>query len=182
MPASRRSPRQRRAAAGFADDSGLVVEALDGRAPGSFRRLGGRRQGLWRAMARIERLLAEARRDAGARSAARISSRVVRGWPDGHWRKSRRAADGTLVWPPRGSAGFGYDPMFCDGFERTFGEIPRSKSRPAPLGLGLSHRARVSSNWRRSGLTDAGAPTCPSPQSGRGKQGARVYVHGVLPV
>ena len=54
-------------------------------------------------------------------------------------------ADGTLVWPPRGTAGFGYDPMFMpDGFERTFGEMTSvEKHGLPPLGLGLSHRARA---------------------------------------
>ena len=49
------------------------------------------------------------------------------------------------MWPPRGSAGFGYDPAFQpDGFTRTFGEMTSlEKHGLPPLGLGLSHRARA---------------------------------------
>jgi XTP/dITP diphosphohydrolase len=52
---------------------------------------------------------------------------------------------GTIVWPPRGTAGFGYDPIFLpDGFERTFGEMSaEEKHGLPPRGLGLSHRARA---------------------------------------
>jgi len=52
---------------------------------------------------------------------------------------------GTLVWPPRGDQGFGYDPMFLpDGHRRTFGEMARAeKHRLPPHGKGLSHRARA---------------------------------------
>ena len=53
--------------------------------------------------------------------------------------------DGRLVWPPRGEAGFGYDPMFLpDGHDRTFGEMSSiEKHGLPPLGKGLSHRARA---------------------------------------
>ena len=66
-------------------------------------------------------------------------------WPDGHLEEVEAHADGTLVWPPRGTAGFGYDPMFMpDGFSRTFGEMTSlEKHGLPPLGLGLSHRARA---------------------------------------
>jgi len=45
-------------------------------------------------------------------------------WPDDHVEEAEARDDGnTLVWPPRGTAGFGYDPMFLtDGHARTFGE------------------------------------------------------------
>ena len=53
--------------------------------------------------------------------------------------------DGTLIWPPRGTAGFGYDPMFLpDGHDRTFGEMTaEEKHGLPPHGHGLSHRARA---------------------------------------
>jgi XTP/dITP diphosphohydrolase len=53
--------------------------------------------------------------------------------------------DGTLVWPPRGTAGFGYDPIFLpDTHARTFGEMTsEEKHGLPPLGMGLSHRARA---------------------------------------
>jgi XTP/dITP diphosphohydrolase len=53
--------------------------------------------------------------------------------------------DGTLVSPPRGTKGFGYDPMFLpDGHTRTFGEMDSTEKHGLPpLGTGLSHRARA---------------------------------------
>ena len=66
-------------------------------------------------------------------------------WPDGHRLSVEGRVDGTLVWPPRGPAGFGYDPMFLpEGHTRTFGEMtPEEKHGLPPHGLGLSHRARA---------------------------------------
>ena len=57
-------------------------------------------------------------------------------WPDGHADGSKGRADGTLAWPPRGTMGFGYDPMFVpEGREQTFAELdPEEKHR-------ISHRA-----------------------------------------
>ena len=53
--------------------------------------------------------------------------------------------EGTLVWPPRGTAGFGYDPMFLpDGHAKTFGEMSADEKHGLPpIGTGLSHRARA---------------------------------------
>ena len=57
-------------------------------------------------------------------------------WPDGHSEWFEGRVDGTLVWPPRGDRGFGYDPMFVPaGRDHTFGEMdPAEKHR-------ISHRA-----------------------------------------
>jgi XTP/dITP diphosphohydrolase len=129
----------------FADDSGLVVEALDG-APGIFSaRWAGPSKDFGAAMTRIERLLAERGATQAAKRGAHFVSALCVAWPDGHLEEVEARADGTLVWPPRGSAGFGYDPMFLpDGFERTFGEMTSiEKHGLPPLGLGLSHRARA---------------------------------------
>jgi XTP/dITP diphosphohydrolase len=129
----------------FADDSGLVVDALDG-APGIFSaRWAGAGKDFGAAMARIERLLAERGATQAAKRGAHFVSALCVAWPDGHLEEVEARADGTLVWPPRGSAGFGYDPMFLpDGFERTFGEMTSiEKHGLPPLGLGLSHRARA---------------------------------------
>ena len=129
----------------FADDSGLAVDALDG-APGIFSaRWAGETKDFNAAMARIERLLQE--RDATeptARSAHFVSALCV-AWPDGHVEEVEARVDGTLVWPPRGDAGFGYDPAFLpDGHTRTFGEMASiEKHGLPPLGLGLSHRAKA---------------------------------------
>jgi XTP/dITP diphosphohydrolase len=129
----------------FADDSGLAVDALDG-APGIFSaRWAGPTKDFNLAMARIERLLQERGATAPERRGAHFVSALCVAWPDGHVEEVEARVDGTLVWPPRGTAGFGYDPMFLpDGFMRTFGEMTSvEKHGLPPLGLGLSHRARA---------------------------------------
>jgi XTP/dITP diphosphohydrolase len=129
----------------FADDSGLVVDALDG-APGIYSaRWAGPSKDFNIAMTRIERLLAERGATEPAQRSAHFVSALCVAWPDGHVEEVEARVDGTLVWPPRGSAGFGYDPMFLpDGHERTFGEMTSiEKHGLPPLGMGLSHRARA---------------------------------------
>jgi XTP/dITP diphosphohydrolase len=129
----------------FADDSGLVVDALDG-APGIYSaRWAGPNKDFNEAMARIERLLQERGATAPAKRTAHFVSGLCVAWPDDHLEEVEARADGTLVWPPRGRAGFGYDPMFLpDGFDRTFGEMTSiEKHGLPPLGLGLSHRAKA---------------------------------------
>jgi XTP/dITP diphosphohydrolase len=129
----------------FADDSGIVVDALDG-APGIFSaRWAGPNKDFTVAMTRIERLLQERGATTPETRKARFVSALCVAWPDGHLEEVEARADGTLVWPPRGKAGFGYDPMFMpDGFARTFGEMTSiEKHGLPPLGLGLSHRARA---------------------------------------
>jgi XTP/dITP diphosphohydrolase len=129
----------------FADDSGLVVEALDG-APGIYSaRWAGPSKDFNAAMTRIERLLAERGATEPAKRKAHFVSALCVAWPDGHLEEVEARVDGTLVWPPGGTAGFGYDPMFLpDGFERTFGEMTSiEKHGLPPLGMGLSHRARA---------------------------------------
>jgi XTP/dITP diphosphohydrolase len=129
----------------FADDSGLVVDTLGG-APGIYSaRWAGPNKDFNEAMARIERLLQERGATTPEKRAAHFVSALCVAWPDDHLEEVEARADGTLVWPPRGSAGFGYDPMFMpDGFDRTFGEMTSiEKHGLPPLGLGLSHRARA---------------------------------------
>jgi XTP/dITP diphosphohydrolase len=129
----------------FADDSGLVVDALDG-APGIFSaRWAGDSKDFTAAMTRIERLLQERGATQPAQRKAHFVSALCVAWPDHHLEEVEARADGTLVWPPRGTAGFGYDPMFLpDGHARTFGEMTSvEKHGLPPLGLGLSHRARA---------------------------------------
>jgi XTP/dITP diphosphohydrolase len=129
----------------FSDDSGLAVDALDG-APGIHSaRWAGPTKDFVQAMQAIENNLRE--RGAvkpDARKAHFVSALCV-AWPDNHIEEFEARADGTLVWPPRGDAGFGYDPMFLpDGFDRTFGEMSSDEKHGLPpRGLGLSHRARA---------------------------------------
>jgi XTP/dITP diphosphohydrolase len=129
----------------FADDSGLVVDALDG-APGIFSaRWAGESKDFTAAMARIERLLQERGADTPDKRKAHFVSALCVAWPDDHLEEVEARVDGTLVWPPRGNAGFGYDPCFLpDGHDRTFGEMTsEEKHGLPPRGMGLSHRARA---------------------------------------
>jgi len=128
-----------------ADDSGIVVEALDG-APGIYSaRWAGPGKDFTAAMTRIERLLQERGATSPEQRRAHFVSALCVAWPDGHIEEVEARVDGILVWPPRGTAGFGYDPMFQpDGHDRTFGEMTAvEKHGLPPLGLGLSHRARA---------------------------------------
>jgi XTP/dITP diphosphohydrolase len=129
----------------FADDSGLVVDSLDG-APGVYSaRWAGPNKDFNQAMARIERLLQERGATVPDKRTAHFVSALCIAWPDDHLEEVEARADGKLIWPPRGSAGFGYDPMFLpEGHTRTFGEMTSiEKHGLPPLGLGLSHRARA---------------------------------------
>jgi XTP/dITP diphosphohydrolase len=129
----------------FADDSGLAVDALDG-APGIYSaRWAGEGKDFAVAMARVERLLQERGATTPDKRKAHFVSALCVAWPDGHIEEVEAHTDGTLVWPPRGTAGFGYDPAFLpDGYTRTFGEMTSvEKHGLPPLGLGLSHRARA---------------------------------------
>ena len=129
----------------LADDSGLEVDAIGGD-PGIYSaRWAGPDKNFTHAMEKIEAALRE--RDAfepDDRRAWFVSALCV-AWPDGHTEEFEGRVDGTLVWPPRGTAGFGYDPMFLpDGHARTFGEMTATEKHGLPpLGLGLSHRARA---------------------------------------
>jgi XTP/dITP diphosphohydrolase len=129
----------------FADDSGLVVDALDG-APGIHSaRWAGPERDFARAMATIEEKLRKRGATTPKRRKAHFVSALCMAWPDGHVEEFEGRVDGTLVWPPRGDQGFGYDPMFLpDGHARTFGEMPSDEKHGLPpRGKGLSHRARA---------------------------------------
>ena len=129
----------------FADDSGLAVDALDG-APGIYSaRWAGDNKDFLAAMTRVERLLQERGATTPDRRRAHFVSALCVAWPDHHVEEVEARVDGALVWPPRGTAGFGYDPAFLpDGHARTFGEMTSvEKHGLPPLGLGLSHRARA---------------------------------------
>ncbi len=114
----------------FADDSGLCVEALDG-APGVYSaRWGGETRDFAAAMARVERELKERGAAPPFRAAFVCALAIV--WPDGHVEEFEGRVDGDLVFPPRGTKGFGYDPIFLpDGLDKTFGEMMSGKTRHA---------------------------------------------------
>jgi XTP/dITP diphosphohydrolase len=116
----------------LADDSGLCVDALGGD-PGIFSaRWGGENKDFAHAMRLVEDKLA-AIPDA-ARTAHFVCALAL-AWPDGHVEWFEGRVDGTLVWPPRGDKGHGYDPVFVpDGRSETFGELDE------PVKNAISHR------------------------------------------
>ena len=129
----------------FADDSGLVVDALDG-APGIYSaRWAGEAKDFKHAMEKVEAGLRERDAFTPQQRKAHFVSVLCVAWPDGHVEEFEGKVDGTLVWPPRGDKGFGYDPMFLpDGFDLTFGEMTSDEKHGLPpKGQGLSHRARA---------------------------------------
>jgi XTP/dITP diphosphohydrolase len=129
----------------LADDSGLAVEALDG-APGIHSaRWAGPDRDFSRAMKTIEQQLQARGATTSERRRGHFVSALCLAWPDGHSEEVEARVAGTLVWPPRGDRGFGYDPIFLpDGQQRTFGEMSsEEKHGLPPRGRGLSHRARA---------------------------------------
>jgi XTP/dITP diphosphohydrolase len=129
----------------FADDSGLAVEALGG-APGIHSaRWGGPKKDFAGAMQKVEAALQQRRATRPEQRRAQFVSALCVAWPDGHVEEVEARVDGSLIWPPRGTKGFGYDPMFLpQGFAQTFGEMDsEDKHGLPPRGRGLSHRARA---------------------------------------
>ena len=128
----------------LADDSGLCVEALDA-APGILSaRWAGEGRDFAAAMARVERELAD--RAAPAPWRASFVCALALAWPHGRLDVFEGRVDGRLVFPPRGTAGFGYDPIFVpDGYSQSFGEMTAEEKHglPADGSLALSHRARA---------------------------------------
>ena len=116
----------------IADDSGLCVDRLGG-APGIYSaRWAGPGKDFAVAMARVNDELGTQPRTAHFICALCVA------WPDGHTEVVEGRVDGTLVWPPRGGNGFGYDPMFLmDGKAQTYGEMPRTEKEAD------NHRARA---------------------------------------
>ncbi|MBF0128713.1 MAG: RdgB/HAM1 family non-canonical purine NTP pyrophosphatase [Alphaproteobacteria bacterium] len=115
----------------LADDSGLMVDALNG-APGIYSaRWGGPERDFVRAMERVEAELA-----GKTDRRARFVCVLTLAWADGHCETFEGTVGGVMVWPPRGKQGFGYDPVFQpDGRTLTFGEMdPGAKHA-------ISHRA-----------------------------------------
>ena len=127
--------------ASFADDSGLTVDALDGE-PGIYSaRWAGPDKDFRLAMNEVQTKLMEKRAKAPERRRAQFVSALCVAWPDGHLEDFEAKVHGILVWPPRGTKGFGYDP---DGQTQTFGEMSsEDKHGLPPRGKGLSHRARA---------------------------------------
>ncbi len=125
----------------LSDDSGLCVTALNG-APGVYTAdwaeadtyEGGPGRDWYMAMGKVEGKLAELGPDTD-RSAYFVCTLAL-AWPDGHSEIFEGRVQGNLVWPPRGTLGFGYDPVFQPvGFEQTFAELDPQQKHD------MSHRA-----------------------------------------
>jgi XTP/dITP diphosphohydrolase len=117
----------------LADDSGLCVGALGG-APGIYSaRWAGPNKDFRAAMQRVH----DEAGDAADRSAHFVSVLCL-AWPDGHYEVFEGRVEGERVWPPRGTRGFGYDPMFQPhGETETYGEMDQARK------TATSHRARA---------------------------------------
>lgn len=133
----------------LSDDSGLVIDALDG-APGVYTANWAEREDGSRdfamAMEKVETALAERGAAEPAQRTCRFVSVLCLAWPDGHTEFFRGEVEGTVAWPPRGTAGFGYDPIFQpEEHERTFGEMTADEKHGWKPGdaAALSHRARA---------------------------------------
>ena len=129
----------------FADDSGLVIDAL-GSDPGIHSaRWAGPDKDFRFAMNKIQTLLIECGAKTPEQRRAHFMAALCLAWPDGHVEEFEGRVDGVAVWPPRGDRGFGYDPLFMpNGHERTFGQMSANEKHDLPpKGEGLSHRVRA---------------------------------------
>ncbi len=127
----------------LADDSGLAVEALAG-APGIHSaRWAGEPRDFYRAMSKVENELQATGAFGRTQRGAKFVCVLCLANPDGAVQFFEGTVPGSLVWPPRGAQGFGYDPMFVpDGYDMTFGEMnPDNKHA-------ISHRARAFAAFR----------------------------------
>ena len=122
----------------LADDSGLCVAALGG-APGLYSaRWAGPDKDFAAAMAKVEKELQAKGAQAPEARGAHFVCALALAWPDGHVEGVEGRVDGTLVWPARGTKGFGYDPVFRpEGERETFGEMDPGRKHA------MSHRARA---------------------------------------
>ncbi len=133
----------------LSDDSGLVVDALGGD-PGVYTadwaETGNGTRDFNMAMEKVEKALEKAGAAKPQQRTARFVSVLCLAWPDGHTELFRGEVEGAVVWPPRGTQGFGYDPVFQpEGYDVTFGEMSAEEKHGWTIGKpqALSHRARA---------------------------------------
>jgi len=137
----------------LADDSGLAVDALGGEPGVHSARFAGPERDFTRAMREVEKRLVACGATTPDRRRARFVAVVCLASPTGKVETFRGEVEGTLVWPPRGAGGFGYDPMFQpDGHERTFAEMSTAEKHA------LSHRARALAAFAAAKLAAGRAP------------------------
>lgn len=122
----------------ISDDSGLCVDALNGD-PGVYTADWAGPTRDWNmAMRLVEEKLQAAGATTPEQRKGQFKCTLCVMWPDGVERYYEGVAPGTLVWPPRGALGHGYDPVFMpDGQDQTFAEMTHEKKNS------LSHRGRA---------------------------------------
>ncbi len=122
----------------LADDSGFAVAALGG-APGVLSaRWAGPQKDFAAAMERVHREMVAIDQGVGADRRAWFACTLSLAWPDGGTASFLGRVEGTVAWPPRGTRGFGYDPMFVPlGSAETYGEMDPAQKHAT------SHRARA---------------------------------------
>lgn len=119
----------------LSDDSGLSVTALGGQPGIHSARWAGEPRDFYKAMEKVE---AELQASGSQDRSAKFVCALAVAWPDGTEAVYEGEVHGTLVWPPRGEKGFGYDPVFvADGETETFGEMEPARKHA------MSHRARA---------------------------------------
>lgn len=129
----------------LSDDSGLCVDALNGD-PGVYTaNWAGPGRDFSVGMRRVEDALQAAGASTPAQRRGSFNATLCLAHPDGHDALFTGSVTGTLVWPPRGDIGFGFDPVFMpDGFDVTFGQMSSEvKHSWSPGHVGLSHRAKA---------------------------------------
>jgi len=133
----------------LSDDSGIVIDALGGD-PGVYTANWAETPDGTRdfrmAMEKVEAALEKAGAVTPESRRCRFVSVLCLAWPDGHTELFRGEVEGTVVWPPRGERGFGYDPLFQpEGYDVTFGEMSAEEKHGWKPGdaEALSHRARA---------------------------------------
>jgi XTP/dITP diphosphohydrolase len=129
----------------LSDDSGLCVDALNGD-PGVYTaNWAGPGRDFSVGMRRVEDALQAAGASTPAQRRGSFNATLCLAHPDGRDALFAGSVTGTLVWPPRGDIGFGFDPVFMpDGFDITFGQMSSEvKHSWSPGHVGLSHRAKA---------------------------------------
>ena len=117
----------------LSDDSGFCVAALNGDPGVLSARWAGPSKDFAAAMALVHERMGNA-----PDKAAWFVAALCLAWPDGHTETFLGRIDGTVVWPLRGTRGFGYDPMFVpEDASITFGEMDPDEKHA------ISHRARA---------------------------------------
>ncbi|MAP18275.1 MAG: RdgB/HAM1 family non-canonical purine NTP pyrophosphatase [Aurantimonas coralicida] len=139
----------------LSDDSGIAIDALNGD-PGIYSaRWGGPDRDFAMAMRNVEEKLQAAGATTPEQRRAKFVAVLCLADPAGGTHLFRGEVEGTIVWPPRGELGFGYDPIFLpDGSDRTFGEMMSAEKHAWKPGqpTAMSHRARAFQKFARDAL------------------------------